>query len=133
MNKIAYLGIPGSYSFIAGSKFFKGSNNMMSNSSISDIFEKVINNKCDFGIVPLENSSTGSITESYDFLAQNDLSIIGEIILHVHHCFLVPNYVERIQDIKLCLSHQQAINQCTDFFRKYKWIKPEICSDSAVR
>ncbi len=132
MKKIAYLGIPGSYSYIGARKFFNGKNTMTSCNNIRQIFDKVANNECDFGIVPLENSTTGGITSSYDELSNNKLSIIGEIIIHIHHNLLVKGNTKNLADIHLCLSHEQAINQCNEFFIKNRKINREFVSDTAT-
>lgn len=132
MKKIAYLGIAGSYSYIGAIKFFKGKNTMTSCHNIRQIFDKVENNVCDFGIVPLENSTTGGITASYDELSNNKLSIIGEIIMHIHHNLLVKESTINLTDIHLCLSHEQAINQCNEFFINNRKINNEFVSDTAT-
>ncbi len=131
MNKIAYLGIPGSYSFIAANNYFKGNDTMTGCVSIKQIFEKVENNECNFGIIPLENSTTGSISASYDELSDSKLSIIGEIIIHIHHNLLVKKGINNLTDIHLCVSHEQAINQCNDFFNKNNSINKKFVSDTA--
>lgn len=133
-KKVAYLGIPGSYSYVAAKKYFGGKPVMIANNSIADIFQAVINNHCQFGIVPLENSTSGSIVETYDLLLDTELSIVGEAILHIHHHLLGnrKNTDKYSRRIRRCYSHPQAISQCTAFFNTHRWIKPVFTSDTAT-
>ncbi|MBI5452319.1 prephenate dehydratase [Candidatus Gottesmanbacteria bacterium] len=134
MKKIAYLGIPGSYSYIAAIKYFGKKNNMSANNSITDVFLRVADKTCDFGVVPLENTTTGSITETYDSLIDSGSVIIGEIMLHIHHHLLgVGEKVgQSLNGISTCYSHPQAIDQCQKFFKKHVGIKPVFTSDTAT-
>lgn len=130
--KIAYLGIPGSYSFVASNIYFPKKAMFIKNDSIPDLLEKVSKEICDFGVVPMENTTTGSISETFDHLLERDLSIIGEIILHIHHHLLACKSLNSIKEIKRCYSHPQAIAQCQKFFKKYKNIKHVFTSDTAT-
>lgn len=132
--KIAYLGIPGSYSFIAAEKYFSKKSMFIQNNSISEVMQKVSAKICDFGIVPLENSTTGSIVETYDCLIDSKISIVGEIVLHIHHHLLGMGgkVGQSLNRISTCYSHPQAIDQCQKFFKKHSRIKPVLTSDTAT-
>ena len=130
-NNITYLGIPGSYSYIAAIKFFNYKN-MQGINSIKSIFENVTKGLSDFGIIPLENSTTGSIMESYDEILKYHLSIIGELFLKINHNLLTIRKNVDIKKIKFCLSHPQSFLQCQQFFTNYPWIKPVFTSDTAT-
>ncbi len=132
MNNISYFGIAGSFSFIAAQKFFGDNIQMLGSKTFKDVFMNVKNLKSDFGVVPVENSTTGSILETYDQLMDSGMSICGEIRLKIHHNLLVTDPVARITDIKKCYSHLQAISQCDAFFGKHRWIKPVLSSDTAT-
>lgn len=137
--KVAYLGIPGSYTFTAAKKFFGEKMELISSTSLTELFGKVKREICSFGVIPLENSTTGSIVQTYDCLISSKLSIVGEVILKIHHNFLVnPSTSLRgdkaeksLKLIKLCYSHPEAISQCKSFLSKYPWIKPVFTSDTA--
>ena len=129
--KIAYLGIPGSYSFIASQCYFSKQNKMIGYQSIKEIFKKISSKSVDYGLVPIENSSTGSIVESYDQLIKNKIYMVNEITLKVHHHLLGSNQKTKIKDIKSCYSHPQALLQCQNFFDGHPWIKPHYTEDSA--
>lgn len=129
-QKIAYLGIPGSFAFSAAKKFFGKGIKLISSQSISEVFEKVKRRNCSFGVVPLENSTTGSIIQTYDNLISSKLSIVSEVILKIHH-HLLTGPGAAIKKIKLCYSHPQAISQCDSFFKIHPWIKPVFVSNTA--
>lgn len=133
--KVVYLGIPGSYSYIAVVNYFKNEISMIGVDSIKLVFQKVVAGDCEFGIVPLENSTSGSIVETYDLLLGTGLSIVGEAILHIHHHLLGNRKVKHadkdLRRIRRCYSHPQAISQCAAFFNTHWWIKPVFTSDTA--
>lgn len=132
MKKIAYLGIPGSFSFIAAQKYFGGDITLIGSPTIKNVFANLTNHKADFAVVPVENSTTGSILETYDQLMSSNMSILGEVRLKIHHNLLVINKKVSILDIKKCYSHPQAISQCEAFFENHNWIKPHFTSDTAT-
>lgn len=127
--KIAYLGIPGSYSYIAGQKYFKNKK-MIGYNNIRSVFQKVSENTCRFGIVPLENTTTGSIFETYDLLLTYKLAITGEVVLKIHHHLLAKEILD-MKNYKFCYSHPQAIQQCKTISDKFPWLKFEFTQDTA--
>ncbi len=130
--KVAYLGIAGSFSFVAAKKYFNKDMKLISCTNINDVFKKVAVNNCDFGIVPLENSTTGSIGETYDLFLSHKLSIIGEIILKIHHHILTKQKMAHLKEIKYCYVQPQTFSQCKNFFTLNPWIKPVFCDDNAT-
>ena len=127
-KKVGYLGIPGSNTYLAGKKYFGEKSDMTALDTVKDIFEKVKNDSF-YGVVPVENSTTGSIFDTFDSLLNTDVSIIGEIVLHIHHNILSKS--KSINTINKCFSHPQAIQQCTSFFRSHSTIKPFFTKDTA--
>ena len=132
MKKIASLGILGSFSFIAAQKYFGKKVNLLGKHSIKNVFADLVQQKTDYGVVPVENSTTGSILETYDQLMENNLSICGEIRLKIHHNLLCLNKNTKIKNLKKCYSHPQAISQCETFFETNPHIKPVLTSDTAT-
>lgn len=134
-KQIAYLGIPGSYSFIASNRYFGKGIIMIGQNSFDSVL-KIVRNNTDFaGIVPLENSTSGSIAEVFDLLLKYNLSIVGEIFLKIHHHILSKKNVKNgnnFKQISLCYSHPQAIMQCKSFFQKNPQIKSVLTSDTAT-
>jgi len=72
------------------------------------------------GLLPVENSTTGSIHASYDLLLENDLHIIGEFILPVRHCAMLPPGVE-VDTVRQVISHPQALEQCARWISSQHW------------
>ena len=135
-KKVAYLGIAGSYSFIAAQKYFGEEITMIGQNSFADIFTAIKNHRADTGIVPLENSITGSIYQTYDLLHCSNLKITGEIILKIRHCLLVNQSAVcdkkmLLRKIRKCYSHPEAVKQCQMFFDNNLQIKPVYTSDTA--
>lgn len=130
--RIAYLGIPGSFSFIAAQKYFGKNITMLGNDTIKKVFASLTGQQAGFGVVPVENSTTGSILETYDQLMENNLSILGEVRLKIHHNLLGLIKNTSAKNISRCFSHPQAISQCEAFFEKNPQIKSVFTNDTAT-
>ncbi len=83
----------------------------------ADVFDGITARQLDFGIVPVENSLEGSITQVADLLMGVDLNIIGEVNVPIHHFLLTLPETEP-EDVRTVLSHPQAIEQCRGFIEK---------------
>lgn len=131
--KIAFLGPKGSYSHSAMRRYAANHFDQIEESSCSsfkDIFEKVEKADVDFGVVPIENSSSGSINEVYDLLQKTNLHIIGEISLPIDHCILA-NKQATLDKIDTVYSHPQPFQQCTNFLEKYTHWKIIYCDSTS--
>lgn len=131
--KIAFLGPKGSYSHSAMRRYAANHFDQIEESSCSsfkDIFEKVEKADVDFGVVPIENSSSGSINEVYDLLQKTNLHIIGEISLPIDHCILA-NKQATLDEIDTVYSHPQPFKQCTNFLEKYTHWKIIYCDSTS--
>lgn len=71
---------------------------------------------CRYGILPIENSSAGSVTEVYDLMEKYNCKIVRSLKLKVEHCLLARPGVKQA-DIKEVVAHEQALNQCGDFLK----------------
>jgi prephenate dehydratase len=128
MKKVAYLGIPGSNSYIAAKKYFVHDTKFISCESIADGMNSVANKYCHYAVVPIENSTTGSILEMYDDLLKvKSVFIIGEIYLHIHHNII--GYKSH-ENKWVCYSHIQAFSQCKNYLKKLN-IDKQYTSDTA--
>jgi 3-deoxy-7-phosphoheptulonate synthase len=116
---VVYSGVPGAFSHKACLQFF-GSDVPLDNcSSFKEVFERVESEQASFGVVPVENSLTGSVHENYDLLLDNDLKIAGEVILRIKHNLMGLSEA-RIEEIERVYSHPQAFQQCRDFLEKQR-------------
>ncbi|MBI2837148.1 MAG: prephenate dehydratase [Acidobacteria bacterium] len=94
-----------------------------------DVFECVRKGQLDGGVVPVENSIEGGVTQVNDLLVEVDVRITGEIRVPIHHCLLaLPDSDYR--DIKVVYSHPQALAQCREFLARNK-LEPRPFYDTA--
>ena len=126
--KIAFQGEPGAYSEQAVFNFW-GNVKTRPCESFDVVFDAVVSNECDYGLIPIENSLAGSIHQNYDLLLRHDLHIVGEYLLRVQHCLIALPGVKR-EDIKKAISHPQALGQCAAYLRGLG-IKAESVYDTA--
>ncbi len=111
---VAFQGELGAYSELAALEFFNREVTVLPRPSFAQVFDAVSAKEADRGIIPIENSLTGSIHDNYDLLLSRDLVITGEIKLRISHNLLAINGVG-IRDLKRVYSHPQALSQCKDY------------------
>ena len=116
--KVVYHGVPGSFSHKAAMQFFGTEIDHASCASFREVFQTVEDGGAALGIVPVENSLSGSIHENYDLLLEFDLRIVGEITLRVGHN-LIGHENATLADIKRVYSHPQVFQQCREFLGNY--------------
>lgn len=115
--QIAFLGPAGTFSQQAVFKHFGHAVKAETAISIDDIFKTVENGHCQFGVVPVENSSEGIITNTLDRFVISPLQICGEVELRIHHNLM--SEMSKLSDIKRIYSHQQSLGQCRKWLNKY--------------
>lgn len=118
--RIGFQGESGSYSETAASiRFPDPVNCFIPFKSFRELFEGVESSAIDLAIVPVENSTEGSINETYDLLVEKPLFVVGEVYQKIHHCLIV-NKVSSEEDISIVYSHPQALAQCRKYLRSKK-------------
>jgi chorismate mutase / prephenate dehydratase len=113
MPRVAFLGPEHTYSHEAAAMRFGGSIELVPQPSFASVFNEVENQRADFGVVPVENSTEGSVALTLDLLIDTPLVIIGEILLPIRHSML-----SRDGDgskVKKIVSHQQSLAQCRGY------------------
>jgi chorismate mutase/prephenate dehydratase len=117
--QVGYQGVEGAYGHIAAETYFAEKDVTIQNFlSFEDVVNAVAEEKIKYGVLPIENSSTGGITEVYDLIRRYNCYIVGEQCIKVEHCLLAcPG--SRIEDITEVYSHPQGFAQCRPFFRQY--------------
>lgn len=130
MSIIAFQGEHGAYSEIASKKYFGEDAKLSPTFSIDAVFEKVKTGKATYGVVPVENSSFGSIFDTYDHLLKYNLTIIGELNLQVNH-YLLAQKKYKFDEIKKVFSHPQALGQTSEFLKTLKNAKIHPAYDTA--
>jgi chorismate mutase / prephenate dehydratase len=112
-ENIAYLGPEGSFTHQAAEGRFGAMSSYISVSSIKGVFREVNTKKVKFGVIPIENSSNGIVTDTITCLSEYNLKIIAEVILDIHHT--LASTCDKIQDIKRIYSKDIAFDQCRKF------------------
>ncbi len=123
-----FQGEHGAYSDMAVRKYDSGLVPMPC-VEFSEVFEGVRKGQLDLGIVPVENSLEGVVTQVNDLLVETELNVIGEVNVPIHHCLLAPPGVD-YSDIKVVYSHPQALAQCRGFLLRNK-LEPRPYYDTA--
>jgi 3-deoxy-7-phosphoheptulonate synthase len=118
-RRAVFAGEMQAFAHKAAQQFFGSGINIESTASFRNVFQEVKEGKSDFGVIPLENSLTGSIHENYDLLLEYDVRIVGEITLRIVHA-LIGHPETKFEDIKRVISHPQALEQCRDFLENQK-------------
>ncbi len=130
---VAFLGDKGSYSYLASHRYFSRRAEKIIEygcQSFSDIMQQVESGHVDYGMLPIENTSSGSINEVYDVLQHTNLSIVGEITQPIEHCLLTAVNTS-LDKIKTIYAHGQPFTQCSNFLDKQHSIRIEYCESTA--
>ena len=128
---VAYLGGPGSYSHIAAQKLFARQNANVVPSPKRDflsIFRSVENGEVDYGVVPIENTTTGAISEVYDLLLAGRTEIVGEYMLKVDHCLI--GRASGLGRVTRVFGHPQALAQSRRYLAGHPEIETHMASSS---
>lgn len=127
---VACQGVEGAYAQIACEKMFK-SPFIMYFKNFEGIFNAIEQGLCQYGILPLENSTAGSVKKVYDLMIHHNFSIVRTFRLKIDHN-LLANPGTKLSDIKEIYSHEQAINQCADFLNTIAGVKIIPVENTAV-
>lgn len=131
--RVSFLGAKGSYSHLASRHYFSRKQTQLveiSCSTFRDIVDVVETGHADYGVLPIENTSSGSINEVYDLLQHTSLSIVGEITQPIEHCLLTAVDTS-IAAIDTFYSHPQPHQQCSEYLHSIGKINQEYCSSTA--
>jgi chorismate mutase / prephenate dehydratase len=116
--KVAFQGERGAYSETAVFQFFGVNTQVKPCRDFKDVFDSVCSQETRFGVIPVENSLEGSVTQNYDLFLRYDLKVCGEVIVKIEHC-LIANPDTSMEDIKVVYSHPQALAQCRSFLEDF--------------
>jgi chorismate mutase/prephenate dehydratase len=132
--RVAFQGVDGAYSHLAGRKFFGDRPEepiFVGYRSFRQAVDAVERDECDYAILPLENSVAGSINETYALLGTSKLHIMGEEVWPVEHCLLGLSKVP-LARLKRIYSHPQALLQCSEFLESLPGATAESFFDTAA-
>ena len=127
---VACQGIEGAYSQIACDRLFKAPT-IMYFQTFDHVFKAVESGMCQYGILPIENSTAGSVKAVYDLMLRHNFSIVRSARLKVSHNLLVKRGT-KLEDIREIYSHEQAIQQCGAFLAGLKGVKATVVENTAV-
>ena len=126
---VACQGVEGAYSSIAADRLFELNTNLYFK-TWDAVFDAVEKGLCDYGVLPIENSTAGSVNKVYDLMKEHNFYIVRSIKLRISHNLLAKKGVA-LSDIKEIVSHQQALDQCSDLISQLG-VKITVCENTAM-
>ena len=127
---VACQGVEGAYSQLACDKLFRRPN-VLYFSSFDAVFSAIEKGLCRYGVIPLENSTAGSVNMVYDLMMRHNFRIVRSIRLKVDHNLLAKPGT-KTSDIREIYSHEQAISQCGEFLQTLQGVKVIPCENTAM-
>ncbi len=128
--RVACQGVEGAYSQIAASKMFKIPS-ILYFSSFDGVFAAIESGMCEYGVLPIENSTAGSVKRVYDLMVDHNLYVVRSMRVKIDHNLLAKPGT-KLSNIKEIFSHEQAIDQSAAFLRTFKDVKVTVCPNTAV-
>ncbi len=131
MIKVGFLGSYGTFSEMAVKQFFSSEQYESCNyKDFTSIIHDVENEKIDYALLPIENTTTGIIYRTYDLLKDSNIFVVGEQNVHINQNLItLPNV--KIEEIKEVYTHPEPISQCSLFFAQHPWIKAVPTQDTS--
>jgi len=127
---IACQGVEGAYSQIAAASLFKAPD-VMYMRTFDGVFRAVNSGLCRYGVLPLENSNAGSVTDVYDLMKTHKFFIVRSVKVTVSHMLLQKKKTS-IEKIKEIYTHEQAARQCSKFLEQNDHMKINLCANTAA-
>ena len=117
--KVGCPGTIGAYTHIAAKKLFP-ENDIKFYYNWNEVFEAVENREIDFGILPIQNSTAGTVSLTYELMKEYDFYITSSVLVKISHCLAVKKGTD-LKQVKKVISHQQALAQCSDFIKAHNF------------
>jgi chorismate mutase/prephenate dehydratase len=135
--RVAYQGVEGSYSHLTAQRRYGGRGGgalLAGHDTFRAAADAVIHGAADLALLPIENTTAGSINETYDLLADGTLHVTGEIVSSIEHCLLALPGVA-LDELRVVISHPQALAQCHAFFADHPHLvaRPELDTAGSAR
>ena len=128
--RVACQGVAGAYSGIAADRMFELAD-VTYFKNFEGVFQAVEKGFCKYGVLPIENSSAGSVNQVYDLMKAHKFYIVKSLRVSINHNLIV-NKDTSIKDIKEIFSHEQALTQCKKYLEKFPFAKITACPNTAV-
>ena len=127
---LACQGVEGAFSQQAAERIAPACNILYFN-TFDGVFSAIEKGLCRYGVLPIENSTAGSVNRIYDLMMSHDFSIVKSIRVKVDHCLLV-NPGTKLSDIREIISHEQALSQCANFLKSMPGVKSRAVENTAM-
>ena len=127
---VACQGVEGSYQQLACERLFKLPN-IFYFASFGAVFSAIEKGLCQYGVIPVENSTAGSVNAVYDLMMKHNFRIVRSVRLKIDHNLLVKPGT-KWEDVKEIYSHEQAISQCAAFLQQHPGIRVVPCENAAI-
>ncbi len=128
--KVGCQGVMGAYSSIAARRMF-AQPDLRFYPHFGDVFDAVESGEIEYGVLPIENSSAGSVSAVYDLMKKHNFYIAAALKLRIDHCLVAKGPIP-LQKVTKVYSHEQGINQCLGLFSQYPNMSPEVFSNTAA-
>lgn len=128
--RVACQGVEGAYSQIAAVRMFDCPN-ISYYGDFADIFRAVESGECDYGVLPIENSTAGSVNRVYDLLRKSNACIVKSVRIKIDHNLLAKAGTKK-ENIREIFSHEQAISQCDAYLGKLPNVKVTVAPNTAM-
>lgn len=131
---VLYQGSAGAFSHIAGRRFFAPRPSTVTFRGVTTfrgMLEEVRSGQADYAMLPIENTTSGSVHDAYDALSHTDLAIIGEEVIRIEMCLVGVADVP-LDSLRRVYSHPQALSQCTAFLASLPQVTVETFVDTAM-
>ena len=129
-TKVCFFGAPGSYSEQAMEDCFGNDVKSFPAATFKEVMEAVQSGAADFGVLPIENTTTGGITDSYDLLMEYDNYLVGEHVVKIEHALLGLTGAS-VENLRKVYSHSQGLSQCKKFFDEHPEIRPAVSGSTS--
>ncbi len=127
---VACQGVEGAYSQIACEKLFDVPN-IMYFKTFDAVFTAIEQGFCQYGVLPIENSTAGSVNQVYDLMMKHNFHIVRSVRIKVDHSLVAKKGTKK-SDIREIVSHEQALNQCADYIKSLGKVKITVCENTAA-
>ena len=127
---VACQGVEGSYQQMACERLFKLPN-IFYFGNFGAVFSAIESGLCRYGVIPVENSTAGSVNAVYDLMMKHHFHIVRSVRLKIDHNLLVKPGT-KLEDVKEIYSHEQAISQCAAFLQQHPGIRAIACENTAT-
>ncbi len=126
---VACQGVEGSFQQLACERLFRLPN-VLYFSNFEAVFSAIERGLCQYGVIPVENSTAGSVNAVYDLMMQHHFYIVRSVRLKIDHNLLVKPGTSWA-DVKEIYSHEQAVSQCAGFLQRHPGVKVVLCENTA--